>query len=196
MKRKAHLTDLDDNSFQDMIKDLASDYLQGINEINIQKLRDILPSFPEDNNIIEELRTGGILKGSGNRFKVNERLLIHGFGLLLVDQLIKAAQICERDLDELISEWLEPQADMDIKASICEVATLHSFTLSNLPKKVRVSLLLAWTNSHNPGSGIEENLCAYFPVDPKSYFDLAEIIWSDNCDNLWAQENFMGALLR
>ena len=88
LQRKGHLG-LDDDAFQDLIRDLASRHLEGQDYVKERDLDALLPSYWDKQAIVEELRTGGILQGKGSHYQVDEHLLIHGFGLLLVDQLEK-----------------------------------------------------------------------------------------------------------
>ncbi len=193
LERKSNLSDFDDYKFQDLLKKLASECKRGMSSVTERKLDVLLPSYIEKRPIIEELRTGGII-GDDNR--VDEQRLIYGFGLLLVDQIREEIQRNDTELAEIISSWLEPHAEMDVKASICEFAALHALSLPDISQDIRVALLLAWVNSHNPDSHIENDLGAYLPIDPQSYFNLAEVVWSDTDDNPWAQDILMHAMLR
>jgi hypothetical protein len=195
LQRKEHL-ELDDDAFQDLIRELASGYLEGQGYVKERDFDDLLPSYWDKQAIVEELRTGGILQAKGGHYQVDEHLLIHGFGLLLVDQLEKEPIASERDLGEVIAEWLEPQAEMDVKASICEFAALHALSLPKLPRRAKVALLNAWISSHNSGEETAANFTAYYPIDPSCYTELAEVVWSDVSDNPWAQALLMHTLLR
>lgn len=193
LERKDHLGDLDDETFQDILKDLAQQYEEGIKNIKSRQIDQLLPSHIEKGPIIDEFIAGGIID-SDNR--VNKQQLAYGLGLILVDQVKNTSEKNDPDFGETIAKWLEPQAEMDIKASICEYAVLYSLSSTELPRAAQAALLLAWINSHNPGSRIEDNFVAYMPINPKSYFDLAEIVWSNTQDNPWAENLFMRGLLR
>lgn len=188
--------DLDDAAFQDLIKELASRYLKGQDYVKERDLDALLPSYRDKQAIVEELRTGGILQARRGHYQVDERLLIHGFSLLLVDQLEKESIANKRAWSEIIADWLEPQAEMDIKASICEFAALHALSRPELPQKAKVAILNAWVSSHNPGKEAGPNFAAYYPADPACYMELAEIVWSDASDNPWAQKLLMHTFLK
>lgn len=193
--RKNNL-DLSDEGFRDLICDLARKVLDGADCIRESQVEGMLPSRAGKADTLDELRTGGILRGEGSRCAVDERMLTMGFGLLLADEVKSVARLQRQDLMETIAHWLEPQADMDIKAGICENAALHALSTPEYPPDARVALLRAWMGSHCPGMEAEESLPAYFPLDPHSYFRLSEIVWSDAGDNPWGQELMMRTFLR
>ena len=189
--------ELNNERFRCLLKDLASVYLEGQHELRERDLDDLLPSYYRDKlAIIEELRSGGILDGDEGHLRVNEDRLVHGLGLLLVDQIREATTTSEPKWREVIAEWLEPQAEMDIKARICEFAALHALRLTTLPQEAKVALLDTWVSSHNPGETAAKNLVSYLPLDPVCYTQLAEVVWSDATENPWAQELLMRAFLK
>jgi len=194
-ERKTNV-DLSDEVFLDLIRDLARRALEKTNCIRESEVEAMLPSRVDKARTLEELRTGGILRGKGTSYVADERMLALGFGLLLADKTEKAVGLRGQDPGEAIAHWLEPQADMDIKASICGNAVLHALSTPEYPPDARVALLRAWIGSHNPGTEVEESLPAYFPLHPESYFKLAEAVWSDSGDNPWGQELMMRTLLR
>jgi len=172
---------LDDGSFQEVIKTLAKK--EG--NIRIADVKIPLPYESEKARALSEICTGGILEYKDSEWHVNENHLTLGLGLLLVD-VIKKDLNEKKDANEIIAEWLESQAEMDIKAKICESATLHALTLNICPN-AKVSLLVYWLNCQNLSSDIEENFMAYCPIDPKCYIKTFEIVWSDRTFNRWAQ---------
>jgi hypothetical protein len=115
-KRSMILTDED---FQTVIRDLALAQQSRGMELNSSQLANALPPLSNNYEILKELQTGGIIRSHKNKFIVDEKHLTFGLGLLLVDQL-EAADVSDEDPRETIASWLEPQADMDIKAAICE----------------------------------------------------------------------------
>lgn len=187
---------LDDISFKQFICQLALKYQEGAHYISNQDIEYALPCCGEDKKLIfEELLTGGVLQSEMRGYKVDKKLIIYGFGLLLVDQLEKASEFLE-DLYEAIDEWLEPHAGMDIKASICEFAAIHALSLRDYPKPAKIALLQTWIYCQNPEQTAESDFIAYMPIDPQCYIELAEIVWSDAAENPWAQELLMQAFLR
>lgn len=122
-------------------------------------------------------------------------MLVYGLGLLLVDQL-EQSTAGEQDPRETIAGWLEPHAEIDIKAAICEFAALHALSFNALPLDSKVALLESWVGSRNPTEDTESNLTAYLPINPEAYVALAESVWSDSYDNRWAQELLTRSFLR
>lgn len=193
--RKRNIS-LDDASFQQFICQLALKFQGGARYISSQDVEYALPVFNGDKQLIlEELRTGGVLQSGRRGYQVNEKLIIYGFGLLLVDQLEEASESLE-DLSETIAEWLEPHAGMDIKAAICGFAAIHALNLRDYPKSAKIVLLQTWIYCQNPEQTAESDFIAYMPIDPQCYIELAEIVWSDATENGWAQELLMQAFLR
>lgn len=193
--RKNHI-DLDNDEFQELLRELTIKHQQGHQNIREQDIDAVLSLSLDDRRaVFEELRTGGVLQRIGNQYRVDERMLIHGFGLLLVDQLVGSGGE-DRDFEQILAEWLEPYKEMDLKASICGFAALHGLSLPELPREAKVVLLSAWVNSRNLEPEVTETFPAYFPLDPSCYIGLAEQVWSARNENSWAQELLMNSFLQ
>ncbi|MBN9396903.1 MAG: restriction endonuclease, partial [Candidatus Melainabacteria bacterium] len=194
IQRKRNIT-LTDTEFQDFIATLAAEHLERNQQFSRQVIDNTLVGISDQSEIFEELRTGGIIiplnRGS---FKVNEHLLKYGLGLLLVDQL-EAITDNNPDYKEIIANWLEPHAEIDLKAAICEFAALHALNLSNLPVAAKVALLLAWVNSRNLEDGVERGFVAYLTLDPLAYIGLAEELFSNLTYNPWANDLLIHAFI-
>lgn len=184
---------LNDNQFQNLLRDLVSKYLEGDRVIRLQQLHTMLPSM--DPQVVEELRTSGVLCERRGQFEVQEAQLILGFGLSLVEQVEDAVHE-GRNVRETIAGWFEPHTVIDIKAQICEAAALRAIHIENLPTSAKAALLLAWVTNQNISLYTETNIQAYFPVARQSYFELTELIWSDAIDHVWAQRVLMQTFLR
>ncbi|MBM7558149.1 hypothetical protein [Halanaerobacter jeridensis] len=194
LERKDNLTELDNNSFRNIIKELALKYKKGKEKVLISEVEELLPGFIREKEILlDDLCTGGILRRQSGKYKVDENLLNLGFGLLLVEQAEEAYNE-NQNLNDVIGKWLEPYIGMDVKAKICEAAVLHSFML-DCPEDIKVSLLFAWVNSQNSGQKVQETFFAYFPLDKKSYTLLAEKIWRNEYNDPWVQDLIMDAFL-
>lgn len=185
--------ELTDENFQEILQELANQYYNGTVCLNKRELANMIPGA--DKLTLEELCTSGIFSQHTGQLRVKPPHLILGLALLLVREVNKASQN-NKNLVETIAEWLEPQAAIDMKAQICEAATLCALEDKELPTNVKVALLHAWINSQNISTTTESNLDAYFPVDPESYFSLAEAVWSDSFDNRWAQQVLMRTFLK
>ncbi len=195
LQRKRSIN-LDDNDFQGLIKNLAGKTLEKQSRrLEKIEIEENIPFIAEKQEIFEELRTGGILIKKGTKNKVKEEFLAYGFGLLLVEELDEASEQGENNLEEEISQWLEPHAEMDIKGEICHYASLIALEDIEISHNVKVALLLAWVNSHNPGENIDNKVIAYLYLAPDAYTELAEKVWSETRDNPWAQELLMYAFL-
>ena len=189
---------LDNQSFQSCIRDLAGKYKDGSKYVRQQDIDNALALSPDKLTILEELRTGGILESKREtyKYKVNEKFLRYGFALLLIDELEEEIENQEQDLIDVIAEWFEPQAEMDIKAAICELATVYALHLTDYPREAKLALLQTLVNSQNPEPTVETEFISYLPIEPKLYIDLAEMVWSDSRENVWGQELLMRSFLR
>lgn len=185
-ERKANLI-LNVDEFQNVIRELAEQHQAAHFTFTEQELRGVFPGS-DRSAVLEELRTGRVLNEAGGKYQVNKQSLVHGFALLLVDQLREAAN-AQNDPREVIAKWMEPHAEMDLKAEISEFAILYVLGSNILPTDYEVALLESWIGSNNPGPDAAEHLIAYLPRDPEAYIGLAESIWSDAYDNRWAQQN-------
>lgn len=195
-ERKRHIP-VDHQSFQNIIRGLADRFRNVPRQhLSEQEIATVLPQFREDaaQLVFEELRTGGILQESRTGYQVNENMLKYGLGLLLVDQ-IEQAVAADQSPEEAIAEWLEPYAEIDIKAAICGFAALQALGIPELPTDAKASLLATWVSRQNPELQTGTDFVAYFPRDPQSYIQLAEIVWADNTENAWAQDLLQRAFL-
>ncbi|MHC5739471.1 NACHT domain-containing protein [Nostoc sp.] len=188
---------LDDEQFRGLIRDLA----ERVRETNKQYLKDKeiednLSFVSNRNEVFQELTTGGILRNKDSKSKINPEFLHYGFGLLLVNQLQEGIEESDKDPEEIIAEWIEPQAEMDIKAKICHYASLIALTDPKLPPIAKASLLKAWINNLNPGLDAAKEFIAYLPCDSRAYIELAEIIGSDTFGNPWAEELIKRAFMK
>ncbi|MEM9121251.1 MAG: hypothetical protein AAGD09_25735 [Cyanobacteria bacterium P01_F01_bin.56] len=190
--------EMENQSFQEVIGNLAEKYRDENRYIRSQDvISDTLISFSDKGIVLEELSTGGILqRGISGRYFVNEHYLVYGLGLLLVDELWLYSELTEDQYSNVVAGWLEPHSEMDIKASICGFAVLHSLSLMEYPSSAKVALLNTWVNIKNPKESVAKDFISYLPVDPNSYISLSEIVWTDSIENQWAQDLLMQAFLR
>jgi hypothetical protein len=194
LERKANIS-LTVEEFQNLIRRLAEQHLIAHFSFSEEDVTGALPTSLDRSAVLEELRTGGVLQESGGKYTVNKQSLVYGLGLLLVDQLREAVN-GDDDPREVIARWMEPHAEMDIKAEISEFAVLYVLGSDILPLKHKVALLESWVGSSNPAPDAAERLSAYLSRDPEAYVGLAESVWSDEYDNRWAQENLTLAFIR
>lgn len=194
-ERKTNIP-LSNDDFRDVILNIAQKNRGGRNDILPDELAAILPLYEEKQNITQELLTGGIIQNIGGKYRVAPKLLQYGFGLLLAEEVSKACSKPDVNLDEIIASWLEPQPEMDIKSAICDIAVLHAMTANGYPSNGQISLLKWWVSIQNPPQEVEESFVAYLPLNPKAYFALAEIIWGNESDNIWAKELIVRSLMK
>jgi hypothetical protein len=193
---------LSDDDFQGLIRELAVKHVKIINEnidrLNTRKISkleidSIIPSMNDKLEVFNEIKSSGIIKGGRGLFKVDKNFLVHGFGLLLVEELVQTIELGDVELEEIASQWLEPHAAMDIKGLICQAASLISLNDTAIPLRVKITLLDVWVSSQNPSEDTEKDFIAYLPLAPEAYIELAEIVWSAEINNSWAQELLMSA---
>lgn len=189
-----------DREFSNLLRDLGEKYRSKIDrkeyQITDTQIKAIIPN-QEQHTIINELRTSGVLIEKNGIYKVNQRYLSAGLGLLLLQEVEDAVVNGEdqQSLKQRIASWLEPKIEIEIKAEICEYATLQALLSPELENYAKVVLLTTWMESANAGKSIEKSLPAYFRENPQCYFDLAEVIWADQSDQSWAQKVLMSIFL-
>lgn len=193
LRRKRHLTDLTHESFQDLIRGLAAKNIETTEGIWEREIENYLPASVDMPTILRELQTSGILKGSGTRVKVDQRITVYGLGLLLVDEL---EHTDFEGLEEMLATFLEPHTDMDIKAEICSFAALHALLTQHINTQIAVLLLEAWVSNRNAQADMRQNFTAYLPIRTDAYTQLAERVWRSNIDNHKIQELLLSAFLR
>lgn len=190
--RKRNLP-ITDQEFQNIIRELARKYLEGSSALLETHIRAALPS--QEPRIIEELRTGGVLRMSGGRYRVQKHHLALGLALILTERVEDAVE-AGRDITETIATWLEPHKAIDLKARIGEIAALHALYLPNLPRNARTALLVAWITNQNAGEQAVASCRAYFRIDRQSYALVAERIWASGLDHRRAQRVLMQVFLQ
>jgi hypothetical protein len=188
-------TELNDAGFQSLIQELAAKHIEKV-KLSELEIVNTIPSIYDKLEIFNEIKSSGIIKGKKGQFKVDKNFLVHGFGLLLVEELVQAVELGDSDLNEVLAQWLEPHAAMDIKGLICQAASLIALEDADISLQVKVALLDAWVSSQNPSKDMEQEFIAYLPLAPEAYIELAEIVWSDAINNAWAQELLMSAFKR
>jgi uncharacterized protein YukE len=193
---------LNDDGFDELIRGLADKHLKKI-PLTSKNIEDSLPISNDKQEIFEEIKTGGILCKKNGKYKVEDKFLSYGLALLLVNSL--QDKIDQEDtnsdnllehLKEFIASWLEPNAGIDIKAEICQFASLIALENADISLQVKIALLSAWINNQNPRLDSEYEFISYLPQDPESYIYLAPIFWSGNNQNSWGQELLMRGFLK
>jgi len=185
-----------DEEFRELLRQSAEKQKRRAISVRRQYFDELISIHsPNPLELLEELRTGRVIQVHEGRVQLDDRLLVMGLGLLLVDQLIDAYENDETDLIEVAAKWLEPNAGMDIKAQICEMAALHALSIPNISQKVKVTLLLIWLTNQNLSQEFETIFTAYMSDNIESYILLCEYVWSEDFDNRWAQELIISAFI-
>jgi len=184
------------NEFHALIRDLAEKTQSGSMSFSERDVEDLLPT--DHRQIAQELISGGILIPDNicqGKYKVEQRRLIYGLGMLLKEEVLKALQL-NVSAEEQIAQLLEPHRDMDIKVKICGAAVLHAVMDKNFPEERRFVLFQAWFIGRNLDDTAQESITAYLPLCPETYVRLAEFAWSDVNDNSTIQTIFMKGFLK
>lgn len=194
--RKPGLTGpLSHQDFQELMTSLARrEYPDSA--MSRSQLHQELQAYGDGAQLLEELASGSVLRRDGSRWVVDRRYLILGFGLLLAEEVKQAAGACDAAVGEVIAAHLEPQADMDLKVSICGMALYQSLLLEDFPDRARLALFRAWLAGRNISSEDWRRVPAYLPLRPEAYVAMAEHLWSAATDNREAQSAFMAGFLR
>ena len=201
LKRKNALDSFSHEEFLTLIKNLAGRASSEEVTFTVREIDEALSPLVADRTaIINELITGGGVfipdATVTGRYRIEKRRLIHGFGLLLSEQVLKVSSGAQAAIEEAIAGLLEPHADMDIKVAICGAAVFHSIIKKDFPKMGLSALFRAWLGSRNLDEDSQESVSAYFPLRPELYFELAEYFWSDKSENHMVQDQFMDSFLR
>ena len=174
-ERKAGI--VDPTSFDNLLMGLASTALEGERLHTADALSSFIPHEVDREGALRELSTGGVVVERFGKYVVHEERLKLGLGLLLANDVREAADLGHEEIRERISDWLEPQAGMDIKGEALASATIHALSVTDFPLSAAVALLFAWAIAQNaPGT---EEFKALFPLRPEAYFELAERAWAD-----------------
>lgn len=160
---------LDDRRFQRLLRELAVESLQGVQTHGFRELHQFLPT-DDDERILTELVTGGVLTEAENGYKVVPDRLRHALGLLLLSHLTEVAG--EADLAEVLGTYLEPSG-LDAHASIL-TAAIFGASLINAPPTVVRLLFRSLFALQNLGEEIWGRIPAYFPAFPEIYRRIAE----------------------
>lgn len=188
-----------DEAFHQVLGEIAQRYLAGSRSFSQIDLKAFLPNADEDGAFLQDILDGGLFVKTPyftKPYRVEKRRLIHGLGMLLADYL---AEVEDATLDELANSaeaWLEPQADMEMKASICGAAVFFSLVTSDYPVNARRALFRYWTGERNMPDEQERAFLAYLPECAEDILAIADYFWQETNDNGVAQERLAQALIK
>jgi hypothetical protein len=101
---------LDDVGFRDLLKALARRALNNERSLSQRDVADVVPVLADQQQVLSELATGGILVKDGERLRVEPNRLQLGLGLLLAERLRVAATTGE--------QWARPCGVRCVAASL------------------------------------------------------------------------------
>jgi len=186
---------IDPYEFQELIINLA-EKAKKANNLSRKNVMGELSTYEDSHALLAELSSGRILRRYGNHWKINRDHLILGLGLLLATEVNEIENQDEDSIREVIAHHLEPQADMDIKVSICHTALYHAIGEAGLSNIACLALFKAWINGRNFRENDWDAITAYIPVRPELYIDMMEWLWAENTNNIEAQDIFMVGFLK
>ena len=189
-----------DEEFRSILCTLARRYHSaGDCTIRRNELNHFLPGFINAQAGLQEIIDGGLListNGFEPTYKVDPRRLVHGLGMLLAEHLCALPVGTINDTIDAIRQWLEPQPDMETKASIVGATVFFSFVKEDFPKTSRQALLFFWLTSRNLSIEQEETILAYAPECADDLATIADSCWETSSNNGPAQNRLANAFLK
>jgi len=188
-----------DEDFNQILCGLATKYLHGTHNFAKADLSQIIPGADESGAILQEIIDGGLLVKTNQKaapYRVESRRLIYGLGMLLADHVNNELHQSTEEYTSIAETWLEPQPDMELKASIVGTAVFISIMINDYPAKARQALLRIWIGSRNMTELQERAVSGYLEDCVQDVVKIADIFWSSSHDNGIAQERLANAFLR
>jgi hypothetical protein len=185
---------LDDQAYQSVLMELARRARTGETRFAEDDVERVLPRGTDRDAVLVDLSTSGVFVASAGLLRVEESRLTLGMGLLLSEEVRECASRGDA-VHDLIEQWLEPEAGLDIKGSIVEAASVHALSTHGYPLPGAIALLRAWANVQN-APGREDTFPAYLPLWPDAYLGLAEWSWGEEDYQHVLHPLILSALLR
>ena len=171
--------------FEGILRDLAR---QASESVRTQDVVASLPLTESRDDILRELASGGVLRPypSGG-YHVEERYLVEGMSLLLVDVLRNNPGSIEQ-LRQRVANWLSDTHRFPLTAKICASASIRALMDLTVPREASSALLLEFIGCTNPDAGRLDGvlMLAARHVD----------VLCDVCERLWAQRGVDHAVER
>ena len=162
--------------FDVLLRDLAR---QASESVRTQDVVAGLPITESRDDILRELASGGVLRPcpSGG-YHVEERYLVEGMALLLVDVLRNNTGSIEQ-LRPRVASWLSDTHRFPLTARICASASIRALMDPSVPREASSALVLEFVGCTNPDAGWLNGvlMLAARHVD----------VLCDVCERLWAQ---------
>lgn len=195
-RRKRNIT-IDDQAFRQILSDAAEQAHSNQTSYREQEIDGLIPRSMAGPGLTQELMDGGFFEtttSASRPYRVSRRLLVHGLGLLLFEELVNASG-AGSDLAEELLTWLEPHPDMDMKLEIVGAAVFFSALHNDGPAEVRRELLRAWLSGRNLSDAAEHAVRLYFARFPDAYLELAGEFWSTRSGNAAARTRIAEAIV-
>ncbi len=183
---------LTDKDLFEIIGDLAKDAARNPT-LSPKELRLLIGARDgNEANIYEEIVSGGLVVpvvGSEmiQRYRVDHLRLVFGYGMLLVDELVRQSSPLGGRIEEFLTSWFEPHPDMDLKVEICGSALFHALFLDNVPEVVIREILRYWLGLRNWADTAQIAFTDYVLRRPNVFVEVAEEFWSSSRDSGAAQ---------
>ncbi|MCX5831014.1 MAG: hypothetical protein NT140_03850 [Deltaproteobacteria bacterium] len=195
--RKQNLP-VSDAEFNQILCSFAQQHLNGVNGFSKAELIPFLPTTG-DRTLIQEIIDGGLLVPTGKQstpYRVENRRLIYGLGMLLADDL---KEIGDKSIDYIadrIQAWLEPQSDMEMKVQITGAAVFFSTIDTTYPQSARRALLRAWIGSRNMSEGQERVIGAYISDCADDLLAITDDFWRSSSEDGLSHERLANVFLK
>ncbi|MCK4763316.1 MAG: hypothetical protein KAW12_14050 [Candidatus Aminicenantes bacterium] len=190
-ERKSNLN-LTDDDFQLIMIGLARQARSGEKWFSDKDFTELI-TLENKREVLEELINSGVFiqdEVKKYKFRVDEKRLAHGLGLLLNDEVKQETLKGKKAIEECIDRFLEPQPEMDFKAAIVGSAVFLAMIRNSFPESGRLFLLRYYINLKNSDDEVWNNFQAYFPCSPETYFNLAELESKTSSYNSWLNRMF------
>jgi hypothetical protein len=197
LQRKSNYP-VSDEDFRAILCNLARQYRDGLKTVSRIALNQLLPKTDAKEAVLQEIIDGGLLIPAGSiepAYRVESRRLVHGLGMLLADHIQNNPQSKIHELVDAVRMWLEPQPDMDIKASIVGAAVFFSIVHPNYRVVSRRALLYFWVTLRNTPSQQEDDISAYLPDCLEDMLSVVDDCWRSAFDNGMAHTRLARAFL-
>ena len=179
MKRQARTrTDypLVGRDFDEVLRHLAQ---QASDRVRAQDVVAGLPVADSSGDILRELASGGVLRRSpSSGYVVEERYLVEGMSLLLVDILRSNSGTIEEHRDR-IAQWLSDTHRFPLTAKICASASVRALMDTDVPAQATAATVLEFVHCTNPEPGSLEGVLLHAARNVDVLCDVCERLWSE-----------------
>jgi hypothetical protein len=152
--------------------------------------------FGDPRALKEEMLSADILREEDDgTFKIQQKSLLLGLGLLLAHEVKSCAEQGEAAIEEQIDRRMGEHPDTDLQVRICGMALFYALSIKDFPEAGLLALLRSWIEGRNFDSDDLNEIIAYLPLHPETYLSMAEEVWGKT-DNREAQDVFMKGFLR